>query len=266
MIILDGKWALTDKEMKSHWGLVSSLVNVAGLDHFCWAYGCVYFLCMLCWQLVVVMVIWVCMHVFIHAWWCVPMYLFRLTVKKYIVYEALCLLPVHYASPLCRPCLLSSGHRPRLRASVVLWLSINSGVWSISLQLLQKNWTQRAMLKSWLGLVFNKRSFFLFYCGHNVQYSLLNQPLRPRTKNCLHLHVYQHPVYHSLFLPFQTQVSRNVTSTQRFVVSPFIGGSVVLGFDPFSSPPADHLISDPLLRIDWHSCHSGSGEAFPPHL
>ncbi len=145
--------------MKSQLGLVSSKVKVAGLNHFCWAYGCVHCLHVECWWLVVVMVIWVCVHVFIRAWRCVSMYLSSLTVKKHIVCNALCLLPIHYYPPLCHLSLLSSGHRPELGASVVLWLSINSGVWSISLQLLQKNWTQRAMFKSWLGLVFNK-SFF----------------------------------------------------------------------------------------------------------
>lgn len=96
--------------------------------------------------------------------------------------------------PLWRPCLLSSGHKPQLRASGALWLSINSGVWSISLQLLQKNWAQRAMFKPWLGLVFYNRSFFffLFYSGRNVKRSLLNWPDRPHANTALCSFVYHH--------------------------------------------------------------------------
>lgn len=105
-------------------------------------------------------------------------FFFMLTVKRSVVHSVMHFgpLPIPYPLPLCCLCLLSHRYRRWLRASGVLWLSINSGVWSISLQLLQKNRAQRAMFKPWLGLVFNKRFFFCFTVGATYP---LNWPDRP---------------------------------------------------------------------------------------
>lgn len=100
------------------------------------------------------------------------------------------LLPVFNHLPSCRPCLLSHGHRPWLRASGVLWLSINSGVRSISLQLLQKNRAQRAMFKTWLRLALRQRCFCFCSCfTAGTTYHVhcwTDQTVHSQTKSLLH--------------------------------------------------------------------------------
>lgn len=78
--------------------LVSSQANVAGLDHFCWAYM---WTCICCWQLV--MVIRVCVHIYVNAWWCVCVFVQVDSKAKHIICNALCfsLLPTPYPPPLC---------------------------------------------------------------------------------------------------------------------------------------------------------------------
>lgn len=113
----------------------------------------------------------------------------------------------------CRPCLLRSGHRSGLGASGVLWLSINSGVWSISLQLLQNNWAQRAMFKP--GLVFNKRSFFCFSLGamYNIHFWTDQTDHTQRiVLSCIIITLF------SLLFPLQTQTSNICQKCCRHLV------------------------------------------------
>lgn len=174
----------------------------------------------------------------------------------------LCFLTLPYPAP----CLLSSGHRSGLRASGVLWLSINSGVWSISLQLLQNNWAQRAVFKP--GLVFNKRSFF--YVSLWAQCTIFTAALTRQTTrkqrivlSCIIITLF------SLLFPLKRQTvfrkcCRHLvlynSSKKWWCMIWIVGWDIFRSFGkkqtgyvwemhpyPFNSPPADHLTSDSSL-------------------
>lgn len=199
---------------------------------------------------------------------------------------ALCCSKVYtLPSSHVHPCLHSSGHEPWLRASRVLWLSINSGMWSISFQPLKKRWAQGGSVQTLTRISVQQQIFFFLFCsGCYVEHSLLNWPDRPHERIMFSLITI---TWCSLIFPLQTQSCQKghrmlLLHTLHLIKGKMCCFSLIVGRNisfalcesgklemrpyPFTSPPSRSLDLWPMLRIDWHSCHSVSGKAFRTHF